>query len=391
MAIQKAVKYKHRIRLGLAGPTGSGKTMSALRIGQGIAEKEGGRLGVIDTEHGSASLYAEEFDFDVIELTSFAPDRYVEAIHEFEQAGGYAVIIVDSMTHAWNGKDGALEQVDKKAGMAGNSFTAWRDVTPQHTRLVEALLTCKAHLIVTLRSKMAYELDTDPRTKRTTVRKLGLQPIQRDGMEYEFDVFADIDVDNTLSISKTRNKALSGFQVQKAGESLGVQLWEWAEGNAAPTRPEPIVNEAAQERPGVITAGAPGRVVDASFATSPAPSPAFDQLGTFAKPDGSINMLAFGAELRRRDLSPKDLHGIVEPNAAGDGLDIRRWLKENPTRTLLQLTAMGACNRYGHEEPVFSEDPDAGMHCPRCNKTLDAEAGPPDHEDEEAAVQPILA
>lgn len=238
MPIQKAVKYQHKIRLGLAGPTGSGKTMSALRIAKGIADKEGGRIGVIDTEHGSASLYADEFDFDVIELTSFAPDRYVEAIHEFEQAGGYAVIIADSLTHAWNGKDGALEQVDRKSGQGGNSFTAWRDVTPQHSRLVEGLLGCKTHLIATLRSKMAYEVDTDAKTHKVTVRKLGLQPIQREGMEYEFDVFADLDVDNNLSVSKTRNKALSGYVIQKAGEQLGSQLWEWAQGAVAPERPE---------------------------------------------------------------------------------------------------------------------------------------------------------
>lgn len=382
LEIKKARKYGHHLKIGLGGPTGAGKTYTMLRLLTEIAKREGGRVGVIDSEHGTASLYAEDFDFDVIELESFAPDRYIEAIDAFERSPDHVCIGVDSLSHAWIGKDGELEQVDLLAKASrDNSFVAWRTVTPQHNRLVEKLVSCQKHLIVTLRSKMAYEMQENAQGKKAPV-KLGMAPMMRDGIEYEFDVYAEIDVGHTLEITKTRCKAVDGHRVKEAGESLAAKLWEWAQGDAAPPKP---VNDATQER----HAGA-GRG-DASFDTSPAPSPAFDQLGTFAKPDGSINMLAFGAELRRRDLSPKDLHGIVEPNAAGDGLDIRRWLKENPTRTLLQLTAMGACNRYGHEEPVFSEDPDAGMHCPRCNKTLDAEAGPPDREDEEAAVQPTLA
>ncbi len=381
LEIKKARKYAHRLKIGLGGPTGAGKTYTMLRLLTEIAKRESGRVGVIDSEHGTASLYAEEFDFDVIELESFAPDRYIEAIDAFERSPEHVCIGVDSLSHAWIGKDGELEQVDLLAKASrDNSFVAWRTVTPQHNRLVEKLVSCQKHLIVTLRSKMAYEMQENAQGKKAPV-KLGMAPMMRDGIEYEFDVYAEIDVGHTLEITKTRCKAVDGHRVKEAGESLAAKLWEWAQGDAAP------VHEASQERPGVVNA--------APAAASPAPSPAFDQLGVFAKPDGSINMLAFGAELRRRELSPKDLHGIVEPNAAGDGLDIRRWLRENPTRTLLRLTEMGQCNRYGHEEPVFTEDPDDGMVCPRCKLPQEAKDEPPpepeEHEEAHDAAGEAMA
>src|SRR5262245_61668408 len=132
----KATQQQGRLRLALIGPSGAGKTYSALNIAQHL----GGHVAVIDTEHGSASKYATLFDFDVLELDSFAPSHYVEAIQAAD-AAGYDVLVIDSLSHAWMGKDGALEQVDRiaKRSQTGNTFGAWRDVTPQHNAMIEAM------------------------------------------------------------------------------------------------------------------------------------------------------------------------------------------------------------------------------------------------------------
>lgn len=222
---QQARKSQAKLRLGLVGPAGSGKTMTALRIANGIA---GGRkIAVIDTEHGSASLYAGTFDFDCCNLESFEVEKYIDALKEAEEAG-YHVVIIDSLSHAWSGKGGILEFVDSAGKRnAGGNFSAWRDATPRHNRLVEAILASKCHIIVTLRSKTEYVVESVG--GRTTVRKVGLQPIQREGMEYEFTVCGDVSSDHDLMITKTRFTFLKDAVIREAGEDLGKQLAKWLE------------------------------------------------------------------------------------------------------------------------------------------------------------------
>lgn len=241
MAFRKATKKQARLRLALIGPSGSGKTYTALTI----ATHLGGRIAVIDTERGSASKYADLFSFDVQELSTFHPQRYIEAITE-AQAAGYDVLVIDSLSHAWMGKDGALELVDRaaKRNPSGNSFAAWRDVTPLHNALVNAMLAARLHIIVTLRSKMEYVQERDDKGK-TVIRKVGLQPVQRDGLEYEFDVVGDLDQDNTLVVTKTRCSALTGAVSPKPGRELASTLDAWLQGepveDEGPEPPKPAV------------------------------------------------------------------------------------------------------------------------------------------------------
>ena len=136
--IHRATKCRAKLRLGMSGPAGSGKTYSALLIAHGL----GGRIGMIDTEHGSGDLYADLLPegYDVLQLTPpFTPARYVEAMHALEQAG-VDTIIVDSLSHAWSGEGGSLDRHGRIADRSGNSWQAWRQVTPEHNALVEALL-----------------------------------------------------------------------------------------------------------------------------------------------------------------------------------------------------------------------------------------------------------
>lgn len=244
MAIQKAVRYQRKLRVGAGGPTGSGKTLTCLKAASYIAKQIGGRVGVIDTENFSSSVYADEYDFDVCELTTFAPDNYIEAISEFEReakkTGVPYVLIVDSLSHAWMGKGGSLEQVDKKVLGGADSFTAWRTITPQHNRLVEKLINYDGHLFLTMRSKMEHAIEKDERTNKNKVVKLGMAPIMRDGIEYEVDVYFEIDQDHTLTVTKTRFTSLDGYQVHKAGDELAERLWQGSQGAGdAPERPTP--------------------------------------------------------------------------------------------------------------------------------------------------------
>ncbi|HET7321208.1 MAG TPA: ATP-binding protein [Longimicrobiaceae bacterium] len=224
MAIQfkAATKKESKLRMGIVGPSGTGKTYSALRVAKAL----GGRVVVMDSEHGSASKYADEFTFDVFEPDSFSPKVYIEFLRE-AAAAGYDVAIIDSLSHAWMGKDGALEMVDWAAKRnSGNSFAGWRDVTPLHNAMIEAILGARLHVIATMRSKTEYVVEEDSRGKKVP-RKIGMQPVQRDGMEYEFDVVGDIDHDHNFIVTKTRCRTLKDAVIHEPGEEFGETLLKW--------------------------------------------------------------------------------------------------------------------------------------------------------------------
>jgi len=226
MSFKKATKSQAKARIALAGVSGSGKTYTALSLASELAP---GKIAVVDTEHGSASKYAsgKPFDFDVMELTApYHPDRYMAAIKEAVD-DGYEIVVLDSLSHAWNGQGGLLELADNIAKRKKcNSFVAWKDVTPIQNRLIETMLACPIHLVATMRSKQEYVIETNEKGKATP-RKLGLAPIQRDGMEYEFDVLAEMDTENTLIVQKTRCPDLAGAVISKPGKELAQTIRNW--------------------------------------------------------------------------------------------------------------------------------------------------------------------
>lgn len=221
---QKASKTLSRLRLALVGPSGSGKTYSALAIATGL----GSRIAVIDTERGSASKYAGVFSFDTVQLETFHPQKYIDAILAAEKAE-FDVLIIDSLSHAWIGKEGALDLVDAaaKRSRSGNTFNAWRDVTPLHNSMIDAILRSKCHVIITLRTKTEYVVELDQATGRSVPRKVGLAPVQRAGLEYETDIVAELDLDHNLSVSKSRCPELSGTVTQRPGADFGRKLAAW--------------------------------------------------------------------------------------------------------------------------------------------------------------------
>jgi hypothetical protein len=212
--IRKASRKKARLRLGISAPSGAGKTMGALLLAYGIT-KDWGKIGLIDTEEGSGELYVGVHkqgvtigEFGYIRISKdFSPVNYTNAIHAFE-AANYEVIIIDSLTHAWAGAEGLLQKQGNIAAKTGNGYTAWRNVTPQHDALVNCMLQSPANIIATMRSKVEYAMQKGPDGK-TKVEKMGMAPIQREGMEYEFTTFFDIDSNSIASASKDRTDLFS--------------------------------------------------------------------------------------------------------------------------------------------------------------------------------------
>ena len=253
--IKRATKAQSRARLALMGPAGSGKTFTGLELARHLGQN----VILIDTERGSASKYADEFGFSVIELNSFSPQTYTEAIRAAEGAGA-DVIVIDSLSHAWIGKDGALEQVDRAAsnsqsGGRGNSFTAWKKVTPLHNELVDTILRARAHVIATLRTKTEYVIEQNAQN-RSVPRKIGLAALQRDGLEYEFDIVGLLDADNNLTITKTRCRRLAPNEViPKPGRELAEKIKAWLSDGAVPVGESSVEGLRRKVRQGLESIG----------------------------------------------------------------------------------------------------------------------------------------
>jgi hypothetical protein len=224
-----AIKEKLPARIAISGPGGAGKTMSALRIARGVVGPNG-KIGLLDTERRKAALYAKvacgadgtPFFHEVID-PPYDPKRLTAFLIQAGKAGLDA-LIVDSLSPFWAGQGGLLEQKD--AMDLRNEFGAWKHLTPVQTKLVDALLDYPGHLIVTMRSKQEYAMTKDEKGKNQ-VERLGMAPVQREGMEFEFDVFMEMDLAHFARVTKTRFDALDGVTIERPGERLGEQIVAW--------------------------------------------------------------------------------------------------------------------------------------------------------------------
>ena len=234
-APKKAVRRGQKARVAIAGPSGSGKTWTSLETAVILAA--GAPVLCIDTERGSASLYADFYEFDTIEFEPpFDPRDLADVIGDY--ALKYGAIVVDSLSHFWEGEGGTRDIVDAAAARAkGNSFAGWKEGTPAQNDMVAAILQAPTHIVATMRSKTEYVLEVDSRGRQVP-KKVGMAPIQRAGIEYEFTVTAEMDIEHRLLIDKTRCHALSGRMFTQGHTSeMGKALAEWLSSAeaAAPT------------------------------------------------------------------------------------------------------------------------------------------------------------
>jgi hypothetical protein len=221
MELRKTNRSQAKIRLALQGPSGSGKTYSSLLIAHGLC-KDWNKIAVIDTENKSADLYAHLGEYNVITLTApFSPERYIEAIAICEQEG-IEVIIIDSLSHEWEGDGGIL---DTHSQMLGNSFTNWSKITPRHNALVQRILNSHAHIIATVRSKQEYVLAE--KNGKQVPEKVGMKGIQRDGLEYDFTMVFELDLSHRATCTKDRTQQFSKNIPYQMSESTGEKISNW--------------------------------------------------------------------------------------------------------------------------------------------------------------------
>lgn len=217
----KAERKQAKLKIALTGPSGSGKTLSSLLIAKGI----GGKVAVIDTESSSASLYADRFDFDCCNIEPpYTTEKYEKAI-KAALAAKYDVIIVDSITHQWAAEGGILDRKTKIDMQGGNSYTNWGKMTPEQERFKSLLLNADTHMICTMRSKQDYILQENEKGKQVP-KKVGMAPIQREGMEYEFTLVLDMNYQHFAQASKDRT-GLFDLEVFKPDEATGKKLIDW--------------------------------------------------------------------------------------------------------------------------------------------------------------------
>lgn len=273
MGFTKAVKTKAKLRVALAGVSGAGKTYSALMMAKAL----GGRVALIDSERSSALLYADKFEFDHMDLSDHGIDRYKAAIRE---AAAYDVLIIDSLSHEWAGRGGALEEVDRKKG-AGNSFAAWNGVSQKHAGLLDDILMHPGHVIVTMRKKSEFVLETV--NGKQVPRKIGMAVVQREGIEFEFTVLLSMEREGQVLIEKSRCSALEEMgalrreDLAKAGETLR----EWLSTGVEAPKPASIdpADPVSIEAEAVIAAAS--RLPD--MAAYEAHRPKVDALKPFAR------------------------------------------------------------------------------------------------------------
>ena len=221
MQLQTANRKQVKIKMALQGSSGSGKTMGALLIGYGLCDNWG-KIAVIDTENYSASLYAHLGKYSIVNIAPpYSPEKYIEAINLCVQAG-MEVIIIDSISHEWEGTGGIL---DTHSQMTGNSFTAWGKLTPRHNALVQTILQSQVHILATIRCKQDYVLNE--KNGKLVPEKVGLKAVQRDGTDYEFTIVLDLDIKHNACCSKDRTGLFMDKPDFKITPQTGKQILEW--------------------------------------------------------------------------------------------------------------------------------------------------------------------
>lgn len=303
---QKAERKKAKLKLALTGPSGAGKTMSALRLAKGL----GGKIALIDTENGSASLYADKFDFDTIELSPpFTTEKYIQAIQAAQKAG-YDILIIDQISHAWSGPGGLLEQKEVLDARPGsNHWTNWGPITKKHEAFKAAWLHSPLHVIATMRSKQDYAQVEENGKKK--IQKLGMAPVQREGVEYEFTVVFDAAMDHKVQASKDRTD-MFGDEIFQVTEETGQKLNKWLNSGKdvpPPKQPAPVQQKATPPHtPPVMPKDPRDMVVSWGDFKNQTIGELYDAMGALGL-DDFISATRREAERRKVNISPTGVVG----------------------------------------------------------------------------------
>ncbi len=259
--VKKAVREKIFVKVALIAPSGGGKTYGSLRLATGMAEEikrqtgKDARILMANTESKRGYYYANEFNYDIVDIDApHNPEKYVELI-EFAVSEGYDILIIDSSSHEWEGKGGCLELQQQ----AGGTYQAWGRVSPRHNKFIQAIADSPIHIIATMRGKDAYEAVKDEKTGKMSVQKLGVGAKQRDGFEYDFTCTFLIDQKTSTSeVLKDNTHLFENEGPTILTEAHGAKIIKWAnsgEGYTPVVRKsdEDVVDMAADELKAVKT------------------------------------------------------------------------------------------------------------------------------------------
>lgn len=219
MQLRKSERKQAKIKMALQGSSGSGKSLSSLLLAKGLTNDNLAKVAVVDTENGSADLYAHLGNYNVLPLQPpYTPEKFIEAMEVCEKAG-MECIILDSISHVWD------ELLDYHSKLPGNSFTNWNKVTPRQKAFIDKILQCNAHVIATMRTKQDYVLQQ--KDGKYVPEKVGLKAVQRDDVSYEFTIVFDIDIKHFAIASKDRTNLFSGKPEFMINTSTGKRILEW--------------------------------------------------------------------------------------------------------------------------------------------------------------------
>lgn len=230
---EEAQREQILLRAALVGPNGSGKTRGALQIATGVCGPEG-RIAVLDTEKKRAKLEAHRFKFAHAPVDNHTPEAMLAAAREAaEKVGLTGVVILDSMSHEWLE---VLTQADK--------FGDWKELTPRHKNFVDGLTSLPCHLIVTMRAKVKYSVTEEEvpgrAKKRQIIERLGVGPVQRSEVEYEFDILAYLDKDKVADFANRCEELVNGPPREINEETVAI-IKNWLEEGEVPVRPTRVV------------------------------------------------------------------------------------------------------------------------------------------------------
>ena len=219
MKLRQSQRKQAKIKMALQGSAGSGKTYSSLLLAKGLLNGNLSKVAIIDTENGSADLYAHLGDYNVVSLKPpYTPQQYVDAIELCEKEG-MQVIILDSISHCWD------YLLDYHSSLAGNSFTNWAKIKPLEKLFMDKILQCNAHIIATMRTKQDYVLNQ--KDGKFIPEKVGLKSVQRDGLDYEFTLVFDVDIKHFALSSKDRTGLFMGKPEFIISEDTGKIILNW--------------------------------------------------------------------------------------------------------------------------------------------------------------------
>ena len=241
MQLRQSERRQAKIKMALQGSAGSGKTYSSLLLAQGLTNGDFSKVAIIDTENGSADLYAHLGNYNVLSLQPpFTPQKYVEAIELCEKAG-MEVIILDSISHCWD------YLLDYHSSLAGNSFTNWAKIKPLEKLFIDKILQSNAHVIATMRTKQDYVLNQ--KDGKYIPEKVGLKSVQRDGLDYEFTLVFDLDIKHFAVSSKDRTGLFMGKPEFTISENTGKEILEWCNSGAKSVEEPKVQNTQNEIKP----------------------------------------------------------------------------------------------------------------------------------------------